>query len=249
MKSLSFDVMHEKSTQARFCRVRDIRLLAGQCATLCTSMEWMTTAAAVPASVREGERGCPVEVVAGHPGPSFRGCREEAAFREEDRRKGRAGHPVPVEPSLTAPGHPLPAQDLPVRPQRRASAVWEEADRDPLLVRFRGRECCPGWGHGECPPVVKMIYKSGEKMRMSEKRDRGLTSGGGGPSTVSDTMFSPRSRMNPNVRFSSRSTPRVPLPLIFRNSSQSDRMRFMCLSKALKVPTKLRPSCRITLIR
>uniref|UniRef100_A0A8C7EYY4 Uncharacterized protein n=1 Tax=Oncorhynchus kisutch TaxID=8019 RepID=A0A8C7EYY4_ONCKI len=33
--------------------------------------------------------------------------------------------------------------------------------------------------------------------------------------------------------------------LIFLNSSQSHKMRFMCLSKALKVPMKIRPSCRM----
>uniref|UniRef100_A0A3Q2Y330 Uncharacterized protein n=1 Tax=Hippocampus comes TaxID=109280 RepID=A0A3Q2Y330_HIPCM len=37
--------------------------------------------------------------------------------------------------------------------------------------------------------------------------------------------------------------------LILRNSSQSHRMRFMCLSKALKVPMKMRPSCRMHLMR
>lgn len=36
--------------------------------------------------------------------------------------------------------------------------------------------------------------------------------------------------------------------LIFLNSSQSHRIRFMCLSKALKVPMKMRPSCRMHLI-
>ncbi|MED6278975.1 hypothetical protein CHARACLAT_029730 [Characodon lateralis] len=36
--------------------------------------------------------------------------------------------------------------------------------------------------------------------------------------------------------------------LIFRNSSQSHRIRFMCLSKALKVPMNTRPSCRMHLI-
>lgn len=36
--------------------------------------------------------------------------------------------------------------------------------------------------------------------------------------------------------------------LIFLNSSQSHRIRFMCLSKALKVPMKIRPSCRMHLI-
>src|SRR5699024_5510240 len=75
------------------------------------------------------------------------------------------------------------------------------------------------------------------------------SSGGGGPSTVNDTMFCPRSKTNPNTRFSSRSTPLVPFPLIFRNSSHSDRIMFMCLSKALKVPMKVRLSCSMTLIR
>lgn len=36
--------------------------------------------------------------------------------------------------------------------------------------------------------------------------------------------------------------------LIFLNSSQSHRIRFMCLSKALKVPMKIRPSWRMHLI-
>lgn len=36
--------------------------------------------------------------------------------------------------------------------------------------------------------------------------------------------------------------------MIFLNSSQSHRIRFMCLSKALKVPIKMRPSCRMHLI-
>nr|CAD7462166.1 unnamed protein product [Timema tahoe] len=58
------------------------------------------------------------------------------------------------------------------------------------------------------------------------------SSGGGGPSTVSDTMFSPRRRTNPKTLFSSRSGCFVFLGFILRNSSQSPRIRFMCLSNA-----------------
>uniref|UniRef100_A0A8C9UFY6 Uncharacterized protein n=1 Tax=Serinus canaria TaxID=9135 RepID=A0A8C9UFY6_SERCA len=77
----------------------------------------------------------------------------------------------------------------------------------------------------------------------------------GGPSTVMDTRFSPRSNTRPRTRFSSRpragerarGTPTA--HLILRNSSQSQRMRFMCLSKALNVPMKTRPSCRMHRMR
>uniref|UniRef100_A0A8C5NIP8 Uncharacterized protein n=1 Tax=Junco hyemalis TaxID=40217 RepID=A0A8C5NIP8_JUNHY len=77
----------------------------------------------------------------------------------------------------------------------------------------------------------------------------------GGPSTVMDTRFSPRSNTRPRTRFSSRSgyegraggAPSA--HLILRNSSQSQRMRFMCLSKALNVPMKTRPSCRMHRMR
>uniref|UniRef100_A0A671FRM0 Uncharacterized protein n=1 Tax=Rhinolophus ferrumequinum TaxID=59479 RepID=A0A671FRM0_RHIFE len=66
------------------------------------------------------------------------------------------------------------------------------------------------------------------------------------------TKFSPRSNTRPSTRFSSRSAP-YPTPpnrpyLIFRNSSQSQRIKFICLSNALKVPMKMRPSCRMHLI-
>uniref|UniRef100_A0A8C2BKJ0 Uncharacterized protein n=1 Tax=Cyprinus carpio TaxID=7962 RepID=A0A8C2BKJ0_CYPCA len=82
-----------------------------------------------------------------------------------------------------------------------------------------------------------------------------LTSLGGGPSTVIETRFSPRSRTRPRTRFSSRSADHGPLKLpsrthlIFLNSSQSHRIRFMCLSNALNVPMKIRPSWRIQRIR
>lgn len=72
---------------------------------------------------------------------------------------------------------------------------------------------------------------------------------GGGPSTVIETRFSPRSRTSPRTLFSSRSGCLEFLGLIFLNSSQSHRIRFMCLSNALNVPMKIRPSCRIQRIR
>uniref|UniRef100_A0A7N5JAV5 Uncharacterized protein n=1 Tax=Ailuropoda melanoleuca TaxID=9646 RepID=A0A7N5JAV5_AILME len=74
-----------------------------------------------------------------------------------------------------------------------------------------------------------------------------LTSLGGGPSTVMETKFSPRSNTRPKTRFSSRSGCFWSY-LIFLNSSQSQRIKFICLSKALKVPMKIRPSCKIHLI-
>uniref|UniRef100_M4AD62 Uncharacterized protein n=1 Tax=Xiphophorus maculatus TaxID=8083 RepID=M4AD62_XIPMA len=75
-----------------------------------------------------------------------------------------------------------------------------------------------------------------------------LTSLGGGPSTVMETRFSPRSRTRPRTRFSSRSGCFEFFGLQERTGSKSHRMRFMCLSKALKVPMKMRPSCRMHLI-
>ena len=78
---------------------------------------------------------------------------------------------------------------------------------------------------------------------------------GGGPSTVNDTTFSPRKSTSPRVRFSCRSSTAKAgvflatcLLLIVRNSSQSPRTRFMCLSKAMNVPTSVRLSCIVTLI-
>uniref|UniRef100_A0A671V3T9 Uncharacterized protein n=1 Tax=Sparus aurata TaxID=8175 RepID=A0A671V3T9_SPAAU len=61
-----------------------------------------------------------------------------------------------------------------------------------------------------------------------------LTSFGGGPSTVIETRFSPLRRTRPRTLFSSR--------------SGCFEIRFMCLSKALNVPMKIRPSCRMHLI-
>mmetsp|Transcript_17631 Transcript_17631/g.46075 ORF Transcript_17631/g.46075 Transcript_17631/m.46075 type:complete len:254 (+) Transcript_17631:573-1334(+) len=67
-------------------------------------------------------------------------------------------------------------------------------------------------------------------------------SGGGGPSTDSETTISPRTSIKPSVRFSSRSscTPAPFFALIFLYSSQSPSTRFMCLSNAMNVPTSVR---------
>lgn len=63
-----------------------------------------------------------------------------------------------------------------------------------------------------------------------------LTSCTGGPSTVIETKCSPLSNTNPNVLFSSLS-PDFVFCFIFRNSSQSPKTTFMCLSKARNVPS------------
>ena len=67
----------------------------------------------------------------------------------------------------------------------------------------------------------------------------GRTAIGGGPSTESDTTFSPRMSTRSSARFSSRSSEPLPLPFIRRNSSASDSTRFMCLSKARNLPTSM----------
>ncbi|KAL0914374.1 hypothetical protein M5K25_014718 [Dendrobium thyrsiflorum] len=82
------------------------------------------------------------------------------------------------------------------------------------------------------------------------------SSGGGGPSTVMDTTSSPRSRTRPRVRRSSRSSGGPPPGFLdplaggsLRNSSQSPRTRFMWRSKAMNLPTSIRPSWMVTRIR
>lgn len=56
------------------------------------------------------------------------------------------------------------------------------------------------------------------------------------PSTVKETIFSPRNSTNPRTLFSSLSGSLVFFCLIFLNSSQSPNIKFMCLSNALNVP-------------
>ena len=81
--------------------------------------------------------------------------------------------------------------------------------------------------------------------------------GGGGPSTATLTTFSPRKIINPNVRFSTRSSTIAALlllllPVLFfdlerteRYSSESTNTKFKCLSNAKNVPTIVRPSMRL----
>mmetsp|Transcript_22195 Transcript_22195/g.54964 ORF Transcript_22195/g.54964 Transcript_22195/m.54964 type:complete len:223 (-) Transcript_22195:25-693(-) len=77
-----------------------------------------------------------------------------------------------------------------------------------------------------------------------------LPEGGGGPSTAKLTTFSPRISTNPRLRRSCRSSSRAaPLFRKIRNSSASLNTKLRCLSKARKVPTMDRPSCRVTLSR
>ena len=68
------------------------------------------------------------------------------------------------------------------------------------------------------------------------------------PSVVTVTTLSPRNNTNPRTRFSSRGGA-SPFCRYLRYSSHSDRIRFMCLSNALKVPMNVRPSWRITRMR
>jgi hypothetical protein len=75
-----------------------------------------------------------------------------------------------------------------------------------------------------------------------------LSSGGGLDSTVRETTFSPRMMTMPRGRFSSRSSPLPPLTVILRNSSASPNTTFMCLSKAMNLPTNCLPSSIVTLI-
>lgn len=74
---------------------------------------------------------------------------------------------------------------------------------------------------------------------------------GGGPSTERDTTVSPRRITSPKDLFISCSGPASVSPCFFfgltrRNSSQSARTRFMCLSKASIWPMKARPSLIVT---
>ena len=70
--------------------------------------------------------------------------------------------------------------------------------------------------------------------------------GGGGPSTAKLTTFSPRIKTNPKFRFSVFSSTTAPLLRNVLNSSASDRTKFICLSKAKKVPKIVLPSPNVT---
>ena len=75
-----------------------------------------------------------------------------------------------------------------------------------------------------------------------------LTELGGGPSTVRETRFMPRSNTRPRLLFSSLSGPLL-LGFILRNSSQSARTRLRWRSNAKKVPMNIRPSSRVIRMR
>ena len=64
----------------------------------------------------------------------------------------------------------------------------------------------------------------------------------GGASALIVTMFSPLRSTSPRALFISRSFSSGFLGLIFLNSSVSANTQFICLSKAMKVPTKVRES-------
>jgi len=68
----------------------------------------------------------------------------------------------------------------------------------------------------------------------------------GGASALIVTMFSPLRRTRPRARFISLSFSFGFLGFIFLNSSVSESTRFMCLSKAMKVPTSIRESLMVT---
>jgi hypothetical protein len=64
----------------------------------------------------------------------------------------------------------------------------------------------------------------------------------GGASALIVTMFSPLNRTNPSALFYSRSFSSGLFGFIFLYSSVSASTRFICLSKAIKVPTSIRES-------
>ena len=64
----------------------------------------------------------------------------------------------------------------------------------------------------------------------------------GGASALIVTMLSPRSKTRPSARFISRSFSSGFLDLTFLNSSVSASTQFICLSKAMNVPTSVRES-------
>jgi hypothetical protein len=76
------------------------------------------------------------------------------------------------------------------------------------------------------------------------------SSAGGGPSIVRATTSSPRSKTSPNTLRSSLSSSDFPfLGGSLRNSSESPRTRFICLSNAMNLPTICLPSVTVTRIR
>ena len=71
----------------------------------------------------------------------------------------------------------------------------------------------------------------------------------GGASALIVTILSPRSSTNPSALFYSRSFSVGRFGLILRNSSVSASTKFICLSKAMNVPTSMRESWIVTRMR
>jgi hypothetical protein len=106
------------------------------------------------------------------------------------------------------------------------------------------------------PPAMGCCCGTGTTPRPAPRAIPGPPAGcffkedGGGPSTAKLMTFSPRIKTNPKVLFSTRSSINDDVPLFFvlrvRYSTASLRTKFKCLSKARKVPTIFRPSCKVT---
>ena len=69
----------------------------------------------------------------------------------------------------------------------------------------------------------------------------------GGASALIVTIFSPLSKTKPSALFYSLSLSSGFLGLIFLYSSVSAKTKFICLSKAMNVPTRVRESWIVTL--
>ena len=107
----------------------------------------------------------------------------------------------------------------------------------------KGREPCH-----QLLTLLTLLSTTAPKLSSPSITQYLLTSWAGGPSTDIDTSCSPRNNTSPRTLFSSLSGCLELLAFTFRNSSQSPRTMFMCLSKARKVPMKVRLSWRVTRI-
>ena len=149
----------------------------------------------------------------------------------------------PWRPGAAKPGAPGIGG---ITPERRKPKTIENEQKpssdldQPLDRRLVPQPQQPHWsGHER----FQLPENSIENRTISNEENE-RTSFGGGPSTVIETRCSPRSKIKPNGRCSSRSDLSVLLRTL-RNSSQSAKIKFMCLSNALNVPTSCRPSCKV----
>uniref|UniRef100_A0A8C9QWB4 Uncharacterized protein n=1 Tax=Scleropages formosus TaxID=113540 RepID=A0A8C9QWB4_SCLFO len=169
---------------------------------------------------------------------------------------GGGGPPLPGGYCVGAAAMLAPAAAAATVPLPCGVITWKrEQTKGPPTPRTGPARPAGAWGIGApagtpLPAARPTPGPPATPTRGTRTQPRELTSFGGGPSTVIDTRFSPLTSTRPSTRFSSRSgcfdvECHHATYLIFLNSSQSQRMRFICLSKALKVPMKMRPSCRI----